>query len=514
MEHKGASSSASSTGCSNEDVHNNSDELSQEMQDAHHQEQLRLRNLGVVASEEVNCDANNETNDIDATGGMEGIEMGISNHNSTNNNAAVAARSHASYLEDENHSVERIEKKKSRRRAKKPSNHQLQLRKQINSSFAGSSSSRSHSRSSAPVVPRSSRTASSLSDSSRSSSYTSRRSYQNDYFLDNDDTTKQSSCNTSSSKRKQMGWNSVETKGGIAPCQRSLHTSSVLNGNLYIFGGYDGQSRINDFHGYSFRDKTWAPIIATNPQNAPSPRDRHISVVYQNSIYIFGGFDGTSRVNDFYGFDFSTMRWNAIHPQHGTFAPSPRHSHSAVVYKDSLYVFGGYDGSYRSDFHQFHFPTGRWSAISPHANQHQQPHHHHHNNANGRQPRARYRATCTVHEPSHCMLLFGGHDGSRHLSDTHVFDFEQMCWLNAVHTEGVPPIPRDSHVSAVYEDSMYIFGGSTGSAMNDLYELKLDIDETSNTLTGAKWYVYSMSYFYRIFLVSYITSFCLFRFSY
>lgn len=43
-------------------------------------------------------------------------------------------------------------------------------------------------------------------------------------------------------------------------------------------------------------------------------------------------------------------------------------------------------------------------------------------NAAGRVPRARYRATCVVH--SGCMYLFGGHDGTRHLNDVHVFDFD------------------------------------------------------------------------------------------
>ena len=26
-------------------------------------------------------------------------------------------------------------------------------------------------------------------------------------------------------------------------------------------------------------------------------------------------------------------------------------------------------------------------------------------------------------------------------------------------TDGVPPLPRDSHVSVVYKNSMYVFGG-------------------------------------------------------
>jgi len=39
--------------------------------------------------------------------------------------------------------------------------------------------------------------------------------------------------------------------------------------------------------------------------------------------------------------------------------------------------------------------------------------------------------------------------------------------------ESPAPIPRDSHVAVAHGNSMYIFGGSTGSAMNDFHELNL-----------------------------------------
>ena len=55
---------------------------------------------------------------------------------------------------------------------------------------------------------------------------------------------------------------------------------------------------------------------------------------------------------------------------------------------------------------RFNFSTSAWHQV----------------NASGRVPRARYRATCVVH--SACMYLFGGHDGTRHLNDVHVYDFE------------------------------------------------------------------------------------------
>ncbi|KAI9915897.1 hypothetical protein PsorP6_007487 [Peronosclerospora sorghi] len=97
--------------------------------------------------------------------------------------------------------------------------------------------------------------------------------------------------------------------------------------------------------------------------------------------------------------------------------------------------------------------------------------------------------TLTLH--NHTCILFGGHDGSRHLNDVHVYDFgtfssglfffyltfgneisETRVW-SLLATEGPAPLARDSHVAVIHSNSMYIFGGSTGTAVNDFYELKL-----------------------------------------
>lgn len=73
------------------------------------------------------------------------------------------------------------------------------------------------------------------------------------------------------------------------------------------------------------------------------------------------------------------------------------------------------------------------------------------------------------------MVVFGGHDGTRHLDDVYIFDIESGVWTNVV-VGGRGPSARDSHVSFVYGDAMYIFGGSNGMALNDLYELTLAQD--------------------------------------
>ena len=61
---------------------------------------------------------------------------------------------------------------------------------------------------------------------------------------------------------------------------------------------------VNDFYEYNFVNKKWSLIEPNTGHPPPSPRDRHVAVVYNNSFYVFGGFDGTSRVNDFYEYSF------------------------------------------------------------------------------------------------------------------------------------------------------------------------------------------------------------------
>lgn len=177
-------------------------------------------------------------------------------------------------------------------------------------------------------------------------------------------------------------WEPVEcAKGSAIPCQRSLHAGAVWRSYFYVFGGYDGQRRVNDLYQFCFNKNMWTLLSNTN---APSARDRHIAVVHENHLYIFGGFDGVARVNgmiwllsllrflrsshlpllliDLHAFDLEDGTWSQIIAASGE-PPTPRHSHAAVVYKDNMYIFGGYDGSYRNDFHAFNFTTRTWRAV-------------------------------------------------------------------------------------------------------------------------------------------------------
>lgn len=63
--------------------------------------------------------------------------------------------------------------------------------------------------------------------------------------------------------RASAGWSEVDPAGGIAPSARSLHSAALLNNVMYVFGGYDGSQRVNSFHAYSFAEKRWSQVRST-----------------------------------------------------------------------------------------------------------------------------------------------------------------------------------------------------------------------------------------------------------
>jgi len=97
---------------------------------------------------------------------------------------------------------------------------------------------------------------------------------------------------------------------------------------------------VNDFYEYHFPSKRWSSLQPTEGSQIPSPRDRHSAVVYGRVFYVFGGFDGTNRKNDFYGYNLDTHVWFVVPVSTGN-APTSRHSHCSVVYSTSMFVFGG-----------------------------------------------------------------------------------------------------------------------------------------------------------------------------
>ncbi|CAE7736098.1 MPPalpha1 [Symbiodinium microadriaticum] len=77
---------------------------------------------------------------------------------------------------------------------------------------------------------------------------------------------------------------------------------------MYLFGGSTGSAR-NDLYAFSFETDQWTEVRTTpgaQKSNVPCPRFCHTCDVYNNSLYVFGGYDGQQRLNDFWQFKLAT----------------------------------------------------------------------------------------------------------------------------------------------------------------------------------------------------------------
>lgn len=248
-------------------------------------------------------------------------------------------------------------------------------------------------------------------------------------------------------------WALVEPASGHAPSARSGSKAVICRDSIFFFGGYtkkDGDY-FNDLFEFNIPRAHWSRIDA---ENQPSVRTDHSCIMYEASLYIFGGFDARSRFQDLHQYNIDDREWVEIPPEGNT--PMGRFGHSAVVCKSGMFVFGGWNGhDTLDDLYEFSMATKHWYSIP----------------GRGDVPPSRYRHSAAVY--GCCMFIFGGVDKRQaRFADLCEFNFDTRSW-SRVTTFGDPPSARTFHCAAMYGGAMYILGGFDGQRRNDMYRIAL-----------------------------------------
>jgi N-acetylneuraminic acid mutarotase len=139
-------------------------------------------------------------------------------------------------------------------------------------------------------------------------------------------------------------WADVSPPSGTRPIKRCLMRAAwdSAKGRFFIFGG---QTDATPFLGdtWTLDSNGWREIT---PSASPPPRHFYaMAFDDERSIaLLFGGNSAEGELNDVWVFDVQQETWSQLE-QPGE-APSPRQGHDAAwVAGDGLYVFGGNDGS-------------------------------------------------------------------------------------------------------------------------------------------------------------------------
>ncbi|KAG4306094.1 hypothetical protein PORY_000082 [Pneumocystis oryctolagi] len=150
---------------------------------------------------------------------------------------------------------------------------------------------------------------------------------------------------------------------------------TVIGAKLYVFAGrlVSNWCLTNDLYVLDLESYIWTKIQGTS-SCAPEPRYFHSADIYLNSIYIFGGI-GLSKnpdnqhcvLDDIAVFDIQFGKWKKIPVVPSLHTPKPRYAHLSVVSMNYLMIIGGQDldNNYIEETSYFDMDTCLWIHTFP-----------------------------------------------------------------------------------------------------------------------------------------------------
>ena len=136
---------------------------------------------------------------------------------------------------------------------------------------------------------------------------------------------------------KEFRWLNYESTGEPpGPC--NMHTADSYENKIYVFRGGDGRDYLNDLHELNTTTLHWRSVQDIQGTRPP-PRANHSSSIIGDNLYIFGGWDGSKRLNDLFVFNLKEFIWSQIAVVGES--PAPRAGMELCNVTDKLFLFGG-----------------------------------------------------------------------------------------------------------------------------------------------------------------------------
>lgn len=201
----------------------------------------------------------------------------------------------------------------------------------------------------------------------------------------------------------QQEWDTVDPVGsGPVPKKRRGHVAVIIGNSMYIFGGADESDKpLQDIWRFNFDARTWNEIQPNG--EIPASRYHHSAVASYNRLFVYGGFDGSKELNDFYSFNPGTNTWQLELPRKACMPPGPKQGHTLTAIGSNVYLIGGSAGNEdKLDIHIYSIDKQVWSQVA-----------YDYSPGRERPPpeklnRRFHAAVPNVNTRSHQLLLFGG----------------------------------------------------------------------------------------------------------
>ena len=168
-----------------------------------------------------------------------------------------------------------------------------------------------------------------------------------DYYFGDDRSLKNDVWHSTDGKE----WTLATENAGWAP--RAYHQAIVYDNKIWVMGGgnYVPESHLLNDVWCSEDGVSWTRVSEAAPWN---PRLWFSSVVYRDRMWVLGGWsDKTDNFGDVWhsknGKDWTRLRSDVIW--------KARHEHSAFVFQDKIWVAGGHARPLNSEVWSLHIPS-------------------------------------------------------------------------------------------------------------------------------------------------------------
>lgn len=205
-------------------------------------------------------------------------------------------------------------------------------------------------------------------------------------------------------------------------------------GSIYTFGGYSNSRSAwwSDVWRYRISTDAWTTLTAAHALA------KYASIIKDGIIYTFGGeTQENTWTDEIWAYNLVTGETTYLNNDDAA-TPSARIEHTAVLYSDKIYIFGGYDSGYDQNIYIYDIATNTWSKIT----------------SSGTWPAGRRAHSAVVYGDK--MYVFGGRQGDTLYEDLWAFDFATQTWTQK---DSYTSYGRYGHRAVVYGDVMYVFGG-------------------------------------------------------
>ncbi|KAG1839319.1 hypothetical protein DFJ58DRAFT_812579 [Suillus subalutaceus] len=293
-----------------------------------------------------------------------------------------------------------------------------------------------------------------------------------------------------------MHWSHPDTLGDVPPPCRA-HTATLVDRKIVVFGGGQGPVYYDSTYIFDTTTRSWfCPLFphsqspSQNPESSlesqsqnpperplhPAPRRAHTAVLYNGKIYVFGGGNGLTALNDLWTLDVSRLdptsqstysyggssfggsgasgglRWSLVETQGEP--PVPRGYHTANLVGNVMIVVGGSDGrECFSDVWCLHLDTLVWTRLNL--------------------PLSHRRLSHTSTQVGSCLFIVGGHDGGAYRDEVVLFNLVNLQYEPRT-VKGKPPSARGYHATILADSRLFVFGGFNGhDVFDDIHVLDL-----------------------------------------